>query len=304
MAQHFIISGATGFIGRSLAARLHERGDTVSVLTRSIQHSKHLLPTAVRHILLDESSLPQLVAETEGCDGIINLAGANVGTMRWTEKNKEILRSSRIDTTALIVKALTQAGASQRVLLSASAIGYYGNSGDDVMSEGHPCGAGFLASICTEWERTAMQAEGCARVVMPRIGVVLDPRDGALGKMRIPFMMGVGGPLGSGRQWMSWIHRDDMLRALIHLIDTPQLRGAVNCVAPNPVTMKDFARGVGSALRRPSLAPVPTFMLRMLLGEQHEIVTSGQRVSCHSLLASGFRFSFASLDEALNDLLR
>lgn len=304
MALTFVIAGATGMLGRRLARHLKDRGDRVVVLTRSAEASKRLLPFADAHIEWSDGATPELLAAVDACDGVINLSGANIGTVRWTAKNKELFRSSRVETTRALSQALLKASAKERVFVSASAVGIYGNGGDAVKDEQAPPASDFLASLCVAWEAEAQKAANAARVVMPRIGIVLDTNDGALSKMLLPFRLFIGGAIGSGRQWMSWIHLDDMVRALVFLLDTPRAEGPVNCVAPAPVTMKEFAATLGSVMHRPSLFPVPEAALKLLLGEQHVLVTDSTRVSAEKLGALGFRFTFSTLASALGDLLK
>lgn len=304
MAHTYVIAGATGMLGRRLALLLHERGDRVIVLTRSVAASKRALPFADEHIDMRSSNESEILRAVDASDGVINLSGANIGTVRWTQRNKDIFRSSRVDTTRMLSGALLKASAKERVFVSASAVGIYGHDCTTLKSEDAGVASDFLAELCVAWEAEAMKAQSVARVVMPRIGIVLDTKDGALSKMLLPFRFFVGGAIGSGRQWMSWIHLDDMIRALVFLLDTPEARGAVNCVAPNPVTMKEFASTLGSVLHRPSLFPVPELALKLLLGEQHVLVTASTRVSSKKLDSLGFRFTFSSLADALRDLLK
>lgn len=304
MAKKYVIAGATGMLGRRLSQVLHERGDHIVVLSRSTAHSRGELPFAQEHIELSAAHLPDIYRAVDAADAVINLAGANIGTAPWTEKNKAMFRSSRVDTTKMLSDALLAASKKERVFLSASAVGIYGHDYTAMRHEDAPAASDFLAELCSAWEAEAMRAMPAARVVMPRIGVVLDTADGALSKMLLPFRMFVGGPIGSGKQWMSWIHLRDMVRALVFLLDTPAAQGPVNCVAPNPTTMKEFAQTLGAVLHRPSLFAVPEFALKLLLGEQHVLVTDSIRVSPHTLRSLGFSFEFSDLAPALRDLLR
>jgi hypothetical protein len=232
---------------------------------------------------------------------IINLAGASIFG-RWTPQHKERIHKSRIETTSNLVDAIPHGRAP--VLFSTSAVGYYGFHGDEVLDETAPAGADFLATLASQWEAEALRAQHKgARVVITRFGIVLGTDGGALQQMIRPFRWFVGGPLGSGAQWLSWIHIEDLVRAFLHLLDREDLTGAFNFTSPEPVPNRDFARAVGKVLRRPSWIPAPAFLMRLVLGEFGSAILHGQRVLPRRLLESGFTFRFIGIEEALRDLL-
>lgn len=294
--MNITIAGGSGFLGRALTRRLRERGDTVSVLTRRASG-----PGEVAWAPGNPDG-PWLDAIAEA-DAVVNLAGESIADGRWTADRKRRLIESRMTTTRAIVNALGSAKP-DGVLLSASAVGYYGDRGDETLTEASSPGDDFLARLCRDWESEARRAEGSRRVVLLRTGLVLDPGNGALAPLMTPFRLGVGGPMGSGRQYWSWIHREDWVRLVIFAIDDSRARGAMNLTAPNAVTNRDFARALGRALSRPALLPAPAFALRLLLGEMADaMVLSGQRVIPELATSLGFTFAFTDLDAALRDLL-
>jgi hypothetical protein len=272
-----VVAGASGLIGRELSRVLRERGDEVVALPRF-------------------GKAPWSV---EGAEAVVNLAGASVAGKRWTPVYKKEIEESRVLTTRALVEAIARSARKPRVLVNASAVGYYGGRGDEVLEEGAAPGGDFLANVVRQWEGEAQRAP--VRSVQLRTGVVLSARGGALSKMLPPFKAFVGGPIGSGKQWFPWIHIADEVGAILWSIDG-DLTGAVNLVAPGIVTMKEFARALGRALRRPSWAPVPAAPLRILLGEIADVLLEGQRAVPRKLLQSGFRFRFPEVDAALRDL--
>jgi len=281
-----LLTGGTGFIGGALAAALQARGDEVVVVSRR---------GAITWDTIEE--------EVARADAIVHLAGEPIADARWTPERLELIRRSRVDTTRRIAQALV-ATPHARVFLSGSAVGIYGMRRDDVVcDEATPPGGDVLARIGVEWEAAADPArQAGVRVVHPRIGIVLG-QGGALAKMRKPFELFTGGPLGPGKQWLSWIHVSDVVRALVFALDRSNLSGPVNLVAPEPATMNDFAKALGKALGRPSLFRVPAIALETLLGEGvAELLLTGQRVRPGRLLEEGFAFEFPRLGEALKDL--
>ena len=288
--MHVVVTGGTGFIGEPLVRRLLARGDDVAVVTRN--------PSKVRAgVALSWDR----IADAASADVVVNLAGENVGGGRWTEERKRRIVSSRVDATTALVDALNRRPDERRTFINASAIGYYGVRGDEELDETAPPGGGFLAEVVKRWEELARRAEGAARVVILRFGVVLGPRGGALGKMLLPFRLGAGGPMGSGRQWMSWVDREDVLRMIEWSIDQRSAHGVYNVTAPNPVRNRDFARALGRALHRPAFMPTPAFALRLALGREmaDEMLLGGQRVVPARTAAEGFTFAYADLDAAL-----
>lgn len=238
--------------------------------------------------------------EVENADAIVNLAGENVGQGRWTEARKKKLVSSRLDATNAIVEAVRKAPPGARTLINASAVGLYGVGGDEVLDESGSPGAGFLAELVEKWEAAAQNAEPFARLVLLRFGVVLAADGGALEKMMLPFKLGAGGPIGSGRQWMSWIDREDAVRMIEWAIDGGGIRGAYNATAPEPVRNRDFTRALGRALHRPAFVPVPAFALRLAFGQMaDEMLLGGQRVVPRRAEGEGFLFETRTIEQAL-----
>jgi uncharacterized protein (TIGR01777 family) len=293
-----VVTGASGFIGSVLCSRLLQKGHTLTLLTRSAPRETS---TGTKRWL---HWRPGMSGDWEstlaGADGVINLAGEPIAKKRWTVKQKHQLRLSRIDTTVGLVRAIAKAKQKPKFLLNASAVGYYGPRGDETVGEEAPAGTDFLAALCRDWENEAMKAEKLGvRVIRLRTGIVLGAGGGALAKMAPPFKFYVGGPLGSGKQWMSWIQLEDEVGLIVHLIEHPQASGAVNATAPNPVTMKEFCRTLGQVMGRPSWAPVPGFALRLVLGEMAEMLVTGQRAVPTAAEKSGYRFRYPNLPEAL-----
>jgi hypothetical protein len=241
----------------------------------------------------------------EGTDAVVNLAGASIGGGRWNEKRKALLRTSRVDLTERLVRNLEKLARRPSVLVSASAIGYYGDRGEELLSEPSPPGNDFLSQLSAEWEAAAMGAEKLGiRTVITRFGIVLSKNGGALPQMLTPFKLGVGGRLGSGKQWMSWVALDDVVAAIRDAIETSSWRGPVNVVAPNPVRNVEFTRVLARALHRPALFPAPAFALRLILGEMADaLLLSSQRVVPQKLLDGRFSFRYAELESALRRAL-
>ncbi|MHB0968894.1 MAG: TIGR01777 family oxidoreductase [Thermoanaerobaculia bacterium] len=295
--MRIVIAGGSGFVGEVLAAHLAPRGD-VAILTRNAARVRLGRPVVWNPAA--DGPWRDVVASA---DVVINLAGESIGEGRWTEARKESLRSSRIEPTRALAAVLRAHPRPDRLFISASGTGYYGARGDEVLDENAVAGDGFLARLAEAWEAAAREAEGAARLVIPRIGVVLAPDGGALPRMLLPFRLFVGGPMGSGRQWMSWIHRDDLVALVAWSIDTPAASGIYNATAPQPVTNREFAHEIGKALRRPAWITTPAFALRFALGEMADaLLLSGQRVVPERLIREGFRFSRGSVAEALRDL--
>lgn len=294
--MRIVIAGGSGFIGEPLVRRLVARGDDVAVLSRDPAKVQ-----AGRGVAWDGRTQGAWSDEVAKADAIVNLAGENVGEGRWTDERKKKLIASRIDATGAIVQALRNAPPRDRVLVNASAVGYYGfDRGDEEFDENGTRGRGFLAELVEKWEAAAREAEPLARLVLLRFGVALAPDGGALQKMMLPFKLGAGGPVGNGRQWMSWIDRDDAVRAVEWAIDNRGARGVYNATAPQPVRNRDFARALGRALHRPAFMPAPAFALRIAFGQMaEEVLLGGQRVVPRRAEREGFRFDHPTLDAAL-----
>lgn len=294
--MNILLSGASGLIGTRLGAELAAAGHQVVRLVRRA-------PVGAGERRWDPDAGELNPEEIQGFDAVFHLGGVSIGEGRWTPERKRILRDSRVKSTALLARAL--ATTRPAVFVCASATGVYGDRGDEVMTEASAPGSGFLADLCVEWEAACAPASAAGvRVVNARFGVVLDPAGGALAKMLAPFKLGLGGRLGSGRQWMSWIAAADTTAALRFLLENQGLRGAVNLVAPDPVTNADFTRALGRALHRPTFLPAPAFALRAALGEMADAaLLSSTRAVPRKLVEAGFRFDLAQLSEALEKML-
>lgn len=305
--MHIVIAGGSGFLGRALTESLLSAGHRVQILTRPPARSAPTGPSphAESVTWIPDGSVGPWASSCSGADVIVNLAGASIAAGRWTPARKAQLRSSRILATRSLARLAAQSAQPPAAFVSASAIGYYGDRGSDTLTEEAGPGRDFLAELGAEWEREALAAQrGGTRVVLLRTGIVLDPREGALAKMLPPFRLFAGGPFGSGRQYMSWIHRDDWVSLAKWAVETPAVRGPLNLTAPNPVTNADFARALGRALHRPAIMPAPGFALKLMLGEMAgPLLLHSQRVVPARPLAGGFRFAHPELDGALANLL-
>jgi uncharacterized protein (TIGR01777 family) len=302
------VTGGTGLIGTRLVRRLRERGDEVLALTRRPPAARALFGEGVEVVEGDPMQAGKWMDAVERCDAVINLAGENVFARRWKTKFKELLRDSRLRGTEHVVRALAKdprrAGGEPKILVNASAIGYYGPHDDEELTEDSPPGSDFLADLCVDWEKAALEAKKDGlRVALVRVGIVLDRAGGALAKMLTPFKLFVGGKVGSGRQWMSWIHHEDMVGLFLLALDDPRASGSLNGTAPNPVTNKEFSKALGRALHRPAILPAPRLALRVVLGEVAHIIATGQRVLPNVPLRLGYSFKFPTLDGALTSIV-
>jgi uncharacterized protein (TIGR01777 family) len=296
-----LLTGATGLIGRKLVAALRTRGDEPVVLSRDPARAQATLGVAAA--AWRPLAEPAPADALQGCDAVVHLAGENVA-QRWTASAKRSIRGSRVQGTANLVAGLRATTPAPRVLVSASAVGYYGPRGDERLDEDAAPGSDFLAQVCVDWEQRARDAEDLGtRVVNIRTGVVLDRTGGALAKMLPPFRAGLGGPIAGGGQYMPWIHADDVVALYLAALDDDRWRGPFNAAAPEPVTNREFSTALGRALHRPAIAPVPALAVRLLFGEMAEIVTKGQRAVPARALALGYRFLHTDLDEALRSAL-
>ena len=297
------VTGATGLVGTALCESLSRDGHQLVLLARRPERARQAFPMA-QVVPWEATSGPSSTGPLEGLDALVNLAGEPIAAGRWTRARKKAIGESRAMGTAHLVEAVSRCQSRPRVLINSSAVGFYGNRGDEIVEEDSAPGVGFLASVCREWENQAEQSSRLGvRVVLLRGGLVLSTKGGALPRILLPFKAFLGGPVGSGKQWMSWVHIDDEVGIIRYAIDQDDIRGPVHCTAPNPVTNQEFSRELGKVLRRPSFMWVPAFALRILFGEMADTLLEGQRVVPRKLEAAGYRFHFPELPEALRDLI-
>lgn len=296
-----LVSGATGLVGRHLLPFLRENGHEVFSLVRQTPNNQHEIQWNAETGIADGE-----LKKIENFDAVVHLAGAGIADERWTKERKRIIRDSRVVGTRVLIDSLAQLENPPRAFVSASAIGYYGDRKDEILNETSSPGKDFLSGVSAEWEREANKAADFgAREVRLRIGIVLSTEGGALKEMLTPFKMGVGGHVGNGKQFVSWIHLRDLLRVILFALENENLSGAVNATAPNPVRNAEFAEKLGTSLHRPSLVPAPAFALRLMFGElANALLLSSARVVPEKLLANNFQFEFERIEDALNDLLK
>ncbi len=300
-----IITGGTGFIGTRLIATLSKEEHEIVILTRAARPQEQRNAAVVRYVQWDAKTFGAWAKEVNGADAIINLTGKNTFEQRWTSAVKQELIESRIGATRLLVEAIRQASNTPSLLVSASAVGYYGDTHDAAATENLPRGNDFLSELTNRWEQESQQAVSLdVRVVNPRFGVVIGKHGGAIATMMLPFRFFVGGYLGSGKQFFPWIHIDDAVQAIVFPLHHAKVSGAYNVTAPQSVTMKDFCAALGKAMRRPSWTFVPSCVLRLALGEASSMLLSGQNASPKKITDAGFRFTFPLLEDALNDVMK
>jgi len=293
-----LITGGLGFVGTQISNRLIEKGHQVTVVDRAPEPTASA-PQGVTYVPADTTIKGAWQEEIPGQDAIINLAGASIFT-RWNDKTKALIYDSRVLTTRNVVEAMEKG--KEALLCSTSAVGYYGFRGDEELAEEDSPGNDFLAQVCVDWEDAANKGtEKGARVVITRFGIVLDKPGGALGQMIPAFRKFVGGPLGSGKQWFSWVHMEDLLRAFMFVFDNKDIHGPVNLCSPHPVRNKDLAKALGKVLSRPSFLKTPAFTLRLVLGEFGYILLEGQKAMPAKLLKHGFRFRYPEIMGALEE---
>jgi uncharacterized protein len=303
------VAGGTGLIGTQLIRRLLERQDSVVLLTRRPSTAKERFGEACKTVEGDPMQAGGWMDAIAECDAVINLVGEGIFNRRWNQEFKTLLRDSRIKSTEYVVQAISKnpkaPSGNSKVLVNSSAIGYYGPHGDEELTENDSPGDDMMAQLCVDWEKAARGAETSgARVAIIRTGVVLDKEGGALPQMLKPFRtIGIGGPVGSGKQWVSWIHHADIAGIFLFALDHSGATGPINGTAPNPVTNKELAKAQGRALHKPAFLPAPGLMLRLALGEVAQVVTTGQRVLPKRALGLGYEFQYPAIDSALADLL-
>ncbi len=298
--MNFLITGGTGFIGQELRETLLKKGYNLVIITRSSKKYEDEAATNQRFVSWDDD----LVSEMNSVDVVINLAGENIFGQRWNEEVKERIYNSRIDSTRSLVESMEQADKKPSVFISASASGIYGNQGDSILTEEKKSADDFLANVCVDWEKESQKAkEYGVRVVNPRIGIVFEDGGGALEKMIPPFKFFVGGPIGDGKQYMSWIHRTDLVNALIFPVEKEEMVGAYNVCSPNPATMNEVSDTLGDVMNRPSFFRVPKFALELVFGEAAQPITGSIRMQPKQLQVHGFDFRYEELEEALADII-
>ena len=294
-----LITGGTGFIGKKLCHFLLDKEHELTVLSRHPEKVNTLCGESVKAI----NNIDQLTA-SDSFDAIINLAGEGIADARWTTARKQVLLDSRINTTKQLVAFIERADKKPEVFISGSAVGFYGNRGSLLLAEDSEPHEEFSHELCSKWEVAAQEAEKMGvRVCIVRTGLVIGDDGGFLKRMLPPFKFGLGGQIGDGQQWMSWIHRTDYIAVIDKLLETTVLQGVFNATAPEPVTNAEFSKTLGKVLNRPAFLPVPAFVLKILLGEMAELLLGGQRVMPAKIESAGFEYTFRTLEEALNDVL-
>lgn len=302
------IAGATGFVGSRLVEKLQAEGHQIVVLTRSLSHGQKVFPPqafpAVEMVEYQPNQSGEWQRAIAGCDGVVNLAGYPIAETRWTEPVKQKILASRENVTQNLVDAIAKANPKPAVLVNASAIGYYGTSETATFDETSPSGDDFLATVCQKWEAAAQQVkETGTRLVILRLGIVLG-NGGAIAKMLTPFRMFAGGPIGSGKQWFSWIHREDLVNLIIKALLDSSMQGTYNATAPNPVRMSELSHALGEVMNRPSWLPVPSVALELLLGDGAKVVLEGQQVLPKRTMETDFDYQYATVKPALVEVVR
>lgn len=296
-----ILIGATGFIGQRLVKQLESKHSQLIIVSRNKEKAAKIFPKLSDFAEWNGRDENSLTAIINGSDAMINLAGESIAGGRWTEKQKQKILQSRIQSTQAVVNAINKTEKKPEVLLQASAISFYGAHPDKIFDESANSGQGFLTEVSLKWEQAAQGLDKSVRLIFLRTGIVLDSEGGALPKMMMPFKFGIGGHIGSGRQWFSWIHIDDEVRAIEFLLENEKVSGAFNLTAPNPVTMKIFAKTLGKSINKPSWLHVPAFVIKLLMGQMgKEMLLNGQQVVPKKLMEAGFTFRFTEVDEALS----
>lgn len=298
-----IITGGTGLLGTYLSKLLQAKGHQVYLFTRNIESAKRKSPEAAGYFLW-KGNAADYSRELTGMDAVIHLAGANVAGRRWNEAYKKEILESRTGSTRALIESMKKLDTRPESFICSSAVGYYGNRGDEELTENSAAADTFLADVCRQWEEEAAKAgELGVRTVSIRTGVVLSVKDGALNKMLLPFKLFAGGPLGNGRQWFPWIHIDDIAGIYMHAIENTGMRGIYNGAAPQPARMKEFAKTLGEVLHRPSLFPVPEFVIKIVLGEGAGVAMASQRVNADKIVSAGYKFAFPEIKGALVDVI-
>ncbi len=300
-----LVTGGTGFVGRPLVQRLVELNHEVILLSRNAEAAKSTLDLPINVFSWNPEVATPPKEAFQGVEAIIHLAGESIAAGRWTEKQKKKILNSRTLSTRNLLKGAVESGAKLKAIIAASAIGIYGDRGSESLSETSPQGIGFLADVCRAWEKEShYPGLESVRKVNLRIGIVLEKNGGALQKLLPIFKLGGGGPVGNGKQWMSWIHRSDLVEMIIYSLTHENVAGTVNAVAPNPATNAEFSKALGRALKRPAFMPAPPFALKLAMGEMSELVLASQKVEAGKISEFGFVFKFPKVQEALDDICK
>jgi len=305
MDKIIVIAGITGFIGKALAQLFLEKGYRIKGLTRGEEKAVKLKAEGIEPLIWDGFSLGGREKQLENVAGVINLSGQNIAAGRWTQKKKRAILNSRKGPVRVLTEGMKLLKYKPRIFIQASAVGYYGHCGNKEITETQPPGRGFLSRVVKQWEDASKDIENLAiRRIICRFGMVLGKNGGALARLLLPYRLFVGGPLGSGEQWVSWIHLDDLVNAIEYLLTYEKSSGIYNFTAPKPVTNREFSHLLGNVLHRPSFLPVPAWMLKTLFGEMaDEVLLSSQKVFPSHLLKEGFKFQYPDLDQALKSIL-
>ncbi len=305
MSKKIILTGATGVIGSRLCKLLISRGDKVIVLSRDVKRAKDNLRIDAEFINWNYISPLSKEVNFDEVNAVIHLAGANLFERRWDNDYKKIILESRTLSTRILAQSINSSSVKPSVFISSSAVGYYGNKGNEIITESSLPGNDFLSSVCKQWENESIIVESSnVRRVNIRTGIVLNSEEGALKQMLLPFKLFIGGPIGNGKQWFPWIHIEDILNIYLFALDNDNIGGPLNAASPNPVLMKNFANNIGKILKRPSFFPVPVSALKIVLGEVAGVISSSQRIIPEKLLNNRFRFKYEFLNDALEDLLK
>ena len=298
-----LVTGATGFVGKKLVSELVNRNYKVSILTRNLENARRRLPIECQIHRWEPELYPPSSQSFDGVDAVIHLAGENIADGRWTSKRKNLIKNSRVLSTRNLVSTLASIKNPPKIFISSSAVGFYGKNKHVELYESLDSGKDFLAEVCKEWEKEAFKAKDRnIRTVALRIGIVLGYEGGAMKKILPPFWAGVGGKLGDGDQWMSWIHVKDLVEMITHCIENNSIQGVYNATSPEPVTNKEFTKCLAKMLRRPALIPVPKFALKIILGEMSDLLLGSLKVSSLKIIESGYKFKFPDLNSALSDI--